>query len=167
MIDTITIPAWHDDAACAFTPDRNLFFTEGGGRPARRKVDAAKAICARCPVIAACLTDAVATDARGVWGGTTFAERYAMRPENALVPAGPYRDRMRALIESGLDSVDVATRAGATAPRRLADTIRRVAEGVGPTIRQKTADALAPVMALGFMAGRSADGEPADLEVAS
>ena len=61
---------WWDSAVCAQT-DPELFFPEKGLRPRE-----AKAVCARCPVRAECLEDALTQDrVYGVWGGTTERER--------------------------------------------------------------------------------------------
>ena len=82
--------AWQDAAACRNGP-RDVFFGAEGEqqheKPAREA--AAKAVCARCMVRAACLDDALTNGVRfGVFGGTGEDERKAMR-ENL-------RRRMRA-----------------------------------------------------------------------
>lgn len=60
------------DALCAQT-DPELFFSDKA-----EDVDAAKKVCARCPIRAQCLEGALASHERhGVWGGTTETERYA------------------------------------------------------------------------------------------
>lgn len=59
--------AWQTHAACV-SADTAKFFS--------RQPDAAKSICARCPVRPECLHDALDTDAStGIWGGLTYAER--------------------------------------------------------------------------------------------
>lgn len=64
------------------------------GRPAWSQIDAAKAVCRRCPVRAECLSYARGSYARGtgqqdgIWGGTTPEERWASG-EIALAPARP------------------------------------------------------------------------------
>ncbi|MEV5612645.1 WhiB family transcriptional regulator [Streptomyces sp. NPDC052225] len=66
---------WLERAACV-GEDPELFFPVGTTGPAVHDVRAAKAICRRCPVIAACLEWAVATgQTTGVWGGTSETER--------------------------------------------------------------------------------------------
>ena len=61
---------WRHSALCAQT-DPELFFPE----KATQSRDA-RAVCARCPVRAECLTDALTHDrVYGVWGGTTERER--------------------------------------------------------------------------------------------
>lgn len=65
---------WTDDALCAQT-DPEAFFVEKGGT-----TQPAKAVCARCPVTAACLQHALDTDqAFGVWGGLSAIERRALK----------------------------------------------------------------------------------------
>lgn len=63
-------------AACA-KADPDLFFrpeAERGSR-GRQRDAAAKAVCATCPVLDACLETALAEPVMGVWGGTTEEER--------------------------------------------------------------------------------------------
>jgi len=42
-------------------------------------MDAAKAVCARCPVRAKCLNWALSMNVSGVWGGSSEYERRRMR----------------------------------------------------------------------------------------
>lgn len=71
--------AWTEHAAC-LTQDPDLFFPVGTTGPAVEQVRAAKAVCARCPVVTPCLEHALTTGQRaGVWGGTTEEERQALR----------------------------------------------------------------------------------------
>jgi len=75
LFDGQGIPDWHADAACAqigpelFVPDE----------PTREQTTAAKQVCARCPVRAACLADVLAWERpayrHGVVGGLTANER--------------------------------------------------------------------------------------------
>lgn len=63
---------WRDKALCAtIAPD--IWFPEIGG-----SVQQQKAICAMCPVMAECLI-AGWMEQDGIWGGTTPAERRAVR----------------------------------------------------------------------------------------
>jgi WhiB family redox-sensing transcriptional regulator len=57
-----------------------LFFPIGHGPAAQVQIVAAKAVCARCPVVHECLSWALETgqDA-GVWGGLTEEERRQLR----------------------------------------------------------------------------------------
>ena len=71
--------AWTERAAC-LTEDPDLFFPIGSTGPAVEQVRAAKAVCARCPVVAPCLDHALTTGQRaGVWGGKTEEERQSLR----------------------------------------------------------------------------------------
>jgi WhiB family redox-sensing transcriptional regulator len=87
MTDVTRLPAptatsyeWQLLGACRGA-DSALFFlpeAERGPRKARRE-SAAKAICRRCPVIAACATFALSTrEPYGVWGGLTPEERLGL-----------------------------------------------------------------------------------------
>ena len=70
---------WRPFAACA-DADSALFFPIGVTGPAVPQIAAAKAVCARCSVRAACLEFAIASNQEyGVWGGTSEEERRALR----------------------------------------------------------------------------------------
>lgn len=70
---------WRAHAACADV-DSRLFFPVGVTGPAAGQIAAAKAVCAGCPVRAACLEFAVVTNQEyGVWGGTSEEERRSLR----------------------------------------------------------------------------------------
>jgi WhiB family redox-sensing transcriptional regulator len=65
---------WWDRAECQYV-DPDLFHVEKGEstRPAKR-------VCAVCPVVAACLDYALATDQRhGVWGALSADERRVLQ----------------------------------------------------------------------------------------
>jgi WhiB family redox-sensing transcriptional regulator len=65
--------SWRDLASCRQTDDE-LFPPE----PDRPTTTAAKKVCARCPVQAACLAEAIRRrEPHGVWGGMTPNERRA------------------------------------------------------------------------------------------
>ncbi|MGY0491103.1 WhiB family transcriptional regulator [Streptomyces sp. WG-D5] len=69
---------WLERAACV-GEDPELFFPVGTTGPYVHDVQAAKEICHRCPVRAACLDHALATgQTTGVWGGTSETERAAL-----------------------------------------------------------------------------------------
>ncbi|MCX4744208.1 WhiB family transcriptional regulator [Kitasatospora sp. NBC_01287] len=71
---------WQLRAACRET-DTSVFFHPSGERPpaSAERDAAAKEVCARCPVRAACLEFALATrEPYGVWGGMTAEERQAV-----------------------------------------------------------------------------------------
>lgn len=68
-------PAWHELAACRGM-DVEVFFPEAGRQ---LQVRAAKQVCARCPVTAECLADALESGlSHGVWGGLSARERKKM-----------------------------------------------------------------------------------------
>ena len=70
---------WRDRAAC-LDCDTDLFFPIGTTGPAVERINEAKAVCARCPVSAACLLWAVEVGVEdGIWGGLTEDERRAMK----------------------------------------------------------------------------------------
>lgn len=69
---TITDQAWRARAACIPHPIE-MFFPDANDRPA---IEAAKRICATCPVHADCLATALADgDTHGIRGGLTVRER--------------------------------------------------------------------------------------------
>ena len=66
---------WWELAACQ-TADPELFFPVSETGPARRQLDRAKSVCARCDVRQLCLDYALTTrQVHGVWGGQTEEER--------------------------------------------------------------------------------------------
>ncbi|MFA1541387.1 WhiB family transcriptional regulator [Actinomadura monticuli] len=71
---------WTDHAICRGA-DPDLFFPIGySAEVLQEQQDAAKAICANCPVIADCLTWALKVgEPDGIWGGTTPEERRYLR----------------------------------------------------------------------------------------
>jgi WhiB family redox-sensing transcriptional regulator len=75
---TFGSPGWMPWGACQ-GEDPELFFPIAAAGPALAQVFAAKAVCFRCAVRAACLSYALATGQAGIWGGTTQEERHAMR----------------------------------------------------------------------------------------
>ena len=65
---------WVDEALCAQINPEEFFPPKGGS------VRAAKAVCARCPVVAECLSYALEhNEAFGVWGGKSERERRRLR----------------------------------------------------------------------------------------
>ena len=68
---------WQYQGACRNLDTEQFFHPEGErGGTRRRRDDAAKAICAQCPVIAECGEYALAAqEPYGVWGGLTQEER--------------------------------------------------------------------------------------------
>jgi len=81
---------WRHDALCRGVKT-DLFFPAGElGEEPVQQAEAAKAVCLRCPVREACLEYALATDQPfGVWGGTTEAERRAIRRRRRRSRARP------------------------------------------------------------------------------
>ncbi len=77
--------SWSESAACRGLPVE-LFVGPDGETPTvrRRRERQAVQVCAECPVIAECLAHAMTQpELFGVWGGTTEAERAAVRRETA------------------------------------------------------------------------------------
>lgn len=74
---------WRVRAACRDSaPD--LFFPIGATGLALEQIEAAKAVCARCPVRTECLEFALETNQEaGVWGGTSEEERRHLRRERS------------------------------------------------------------------------------------
>jgi WhiB family redox-sensing transcriptional regulator len=71
---------WRADAVCGQPHvDAELFFPVARVGPAyEAQVAAAKAVCARCPVTAECLADALVGIPDGIAGGLTEQERRAL-----------------------------------------------------------------------------------------
>lgn len=78
---------WRHSAVCR-DEDPELFFPVGNSGPAVLQIAEAKAVCARCPVSAECLSWALDTgqDA-GVWGGMSEDERRALKRRRARARA--------------------------------------------------------------------------------
>jgi WhiB family transcriptional regulator, redox-sensing transcriptional regulator len=80
---------WMSRGACR-REDPELFFPIGLTGPAPpERISAAKAVCGRCPVCLSCLSYASMTRPDGIWGGTTEAERRAMRRSPGRRRGGP------------------------------------------------------------------------------
>lgn len=76
-----TTPArdWRSRAAC-LDVDPELFFPVAESGPVHDvQIAEAKAVCAGCPVVAACLVEALARISDGIAGGLTESERRALR----------------------------------------------------------------------------------------
>ena len=70
--------AWQDEGHCRGRDVEQFFADEPdlGQVARRRQTEAAKAICAACPVARQCLDHAMRVpEPFGIWGGTTAAER--------------------------------------------------------------------------------------------
>ena len=80
---------WRDQAAC-IGADLALFFPEQG-----ETAGEAKRICARCPVLAECLEDAVlSTDRYGVRGGLSERQRQDLTPGDVTAAAEHSREAL-------------------------------------------------------------------------
>lgn len=71
---------WQLEGACRAVDPATFFHPEGERGAARRgREAAAKAVCAACPVVAACRAHALAVrEPYGVWGGMSEDEREAV-----------------------------------------------------------------------------------------
>jgi WhiB family redox-sensing transcriptional regulator len=68
---------WREEGACVGANDPDVFFPSDNDH---EHLDPARSVCQRCPVLGACLAEALSrTEIDGVWGGTTSAERRSMR----------------------------------------------------------------------------------------
>jgi hypothetical protein len=76
-------PDWHGQAACAGVGP-SIFFAAGDGvhrrRPGAASYNAARRLCAACPVIAECAIEGT-SEQFGIWGGLSPVERLSVRPE--------------------------------------------------------------------------------------
>lgn len=104
-LDTPRGIAWQQRAACR-TEDPELFFASGTTAQALLQVEAAKAVCRRCPVMKQCLQWAVDRNEQGVWGGQSEDDR-----------KGRTSSRQEPVIRSGKQ---LAVEHGETLLRRLA-----------------------------------------------
>ena len=70
-------PTWQDEAECRL-PEHSAvsWFPNRGEDP-----EPARVICAGCPVREPCLEYAVTGAERGIWGGTNYRERHAIRQQ--------------------------------------------------------------------------------------
>jgi WhiB family transcriptional regulator, redox-sensing transcriptional regulator len=115
---------WQRDAACKDTPDPDVFFPGKGDDG-----EAAKQVCAGCPVIGECLEFALATMPpgdrdHGVYGGLTPAERARLRGGPVLHRAPRLDSHAQAVIGRRLASrvgVAAAARALGVTPTTLTD----------------------------------------------
>ncbi len=84
---------WQLHGACRGADSSLFFHPEGERGPARVARElAAKALCARCPVIQQCATHALRSrEPYGVWGGLSEAEREEM------LARSPRRHRVQSL----------------------------------------------------------------------
>lgn len=86
---------WRRHAACR-GEDPELFFPVGSPGPVLEQIAAAKALCAKCPVRAACLRFALETgQGYGIWGGLTEDERRNLRRRERSAAIRPARSLPR------------------------------------------------------------------------
>src|SRR6478609_3206965 len=79
---------WQFEGACR-DADQDLFFHPEGerGSARRRRAEAAKAICATCPVLKECREQSLAVrEPYGVWGGLSEDERAALLGRSPETP---------------------------------------------------------------------------------
>jgi len=71
---------WQYEGACRTMPSEMFFHPDGERGPRRRnRENAAKAVCASCPVIAQCRAHALAVqEPYGIWGGLSEDDRLAI-----------------------------------------------------------------------------------------
>ena len=75
---------WQESAACRELPTEMFFYTDGERGPRRKnRENAAKAICAPCPVLQLCRKQALSlAEPYGIWGGLTEDDRLAILSRN-------------------------------------------------------------------------------------
>ncbi len=68
---------WQESAACRELPSEMFFYPEGERGPRRKnRENAAKAVCATCPVLTACREQALRlAEPYGIWGGLSEDDR--------------------------------------------------------------------------------------------
>ncbi len=79
---------WQYQGACRDLDPEAFFHPDGERGPRRRnRENAAKAVCARCPVIAACRAHALAVqEPYGIWGGLSEDDRTAILERQGVTP---------------------------------------------------------------------------------
>lgn len=92
---------WRDRAAC-LEVDPELFFPVGTDGPALEQTVRAKAVCARCPVRAVCLSFALVAIPEGVAGGLSAPERRALRDQRRQAAAVPTAASSEGAVGCGL-----------------------------------------------------------------
>ena len=117
---------WRAAAACRDTDPEVFFPTAEAGPVFEAQVAVAKAVCAQCPVRAACLDEALARIPYGIAGGLTPEERRTRRASGtgarplAVLEAGTRRGARRSdaeaaglvLLTAGRSVREVASRCG-------------------------------------------------------
>lgn len=94
--------AWRSAAVCR-VEDPELFFPVGESGPAVAQVAAAKAVCARCPVLARCREFALVAIPEGVAGGLTAQERRGLARDRRRRAAASTRAGVVGRLPAGVD----------------------------------------------------------------
>jgi WhiB family redox-sensing transcriptional regulator len=128
---------WERDAACRGYPE-DLWFSELSADTRR-----AVAICDTCPVRRPCLDDAmVRNEVWGVWGGTTQADRAALRRRDVGIVCGTRLGRLAHLAAGETcdecDGVAAAARTTAQAATRELRLVSSTPDGA-LTVEQRRA----------------------------
>lgn len=108
---------WREEAVCRETDPELFFPTATHGRVYEEQVAAAKAVCARCPVRAQCLQDALVGIPVGIAGGLTEGERRALRRRSGSGDGrtrrvDERREQVRELLGRGRSAPWLASRVG-------------------------------------------------------
>jgi hypothetical protein len=134
---------WRERAHCRSVEPETFFPTAEAGPEYEAQVAVAKTVCARCPVRAECLAEALVRIPFGVAGGLTPEERRGHRPAQvgrasaAVLDAGlrPGASRTevaaagRVLLAAGRPIVEIARRCGVTVRTVARWNARTQAEG--------------------------------------
>lgn len=83
---------WQEQAACRHM-DTEIFYPEAGDTEA---INAAKAVCAGCPVVEDCYQAAIPpnkVETLGIWGGLTYRERLTRRRRERGIPIEVDREK--------------------------------------------------------------------------
>jgi WhiB family redox-sensing transcriptional regulator len=83
---------WQESAACRELPSEMFFHPEGERGPRRKnRENAAKAICASCPVLTACREQALRlAEPYGIWGGLSEDDREIILETRKPLPAASF-----------------------------------------------------------------------------
>ncbi|CAB4750437.1 unannotated protein [freshwater metagenome] len=83
---------WQESAACRELPTEMFFYTDGERGPRRKnRENAAKAVCASCPVLQACRKQALTlAEPYGIWGGLTEDDRLNILSHNQSADEGTF-----------------------------------------------------------------------------
>jgi Transcription factor WhiB len=89
FVDQLNARQWTEDATCLDYPDLDGFFVEPGSGEQEVRLSSVRALnamllCVGCPVRIPCLEEALTPHplggrARGIWAGSTYAERHHLR----------------------------------------------------------------------------------------